>query len=204
MYDLSIFVPLTRICFVSWLVLRKCPQKHLQWLSTGHLLTKVPRLLLKSSFTSRGQVSRSKLAKRTMPQAEKCTYIQLSSFAGRPLPTSTSSPSPKLCKTWSDCSCPRGPSNQISSTSCINGACSCNNPIINFMDNTLIDGVAKVANSPVFQAMGQVFETFADVEEVAADVAGIFGPEAKAAAKVTVIFISNRIAQLNLFFLSSH
>jgi hypothetical protein len=76
----------------------------------------------------------------------------------------------------------------LSSTSCINGFCSCNNAAVSFFANTFLQGVAAVGNAPITKAIGNLMQGLADVKEVVGIIAGaVLGPEARLALKVISI-----------------
>jgi hypothetical protein len=57
------------------------------------------------------------------------------------------------------------------------------------MGNEFVKSAAAIGNAPVTKAIGQVMQTVSDIKQVIPSVAGIFGPEAKAAAKVNSIIL---------------
>lgn len=71
------------------------------------------------------------------------------------------------------------------STSCINGFCSCDNPVINVISNAFVDSVAAIGNAPITKAVGQLMQGLADVKQVVSTiVTAMLPPPAKAALKV--------------------
>ncbi|KAG6852302.1 hypothetical protein C0991_001116, partial [Blastosporella zonata] len=87
---------------------------------------------------------------------------------------------PKLCKKVQDCSCPK----TAKSTSCINGTCQCDNPVINLVGDEFMKAVKGIGNAPITKAMGNLMQGVADVKQVLSTIAGaVLGPEAKAALK---------------------
>ncbi|KAG6844348.1 hypothetical protein H0H87_007573 [Tephrocybe sp. NHM501043] len=92
---------------------------------------------------------------------------------------------PKVCKKVQDCSCPK----TAKSTSCINGACQCDNPVVNLVADKFMESVKAIGNAPITKAMGHLMQGLADVKQVVSVIAGaVLGPEAKAALKVRVIW----------------
>lgn len=73
------------------------------------------------------------------------------------------------------------------STSCINGRCKCNDPVVNFIGNRFLKSVAAIGNAPITKAIGHLMQGIADVKEVLGTILGTFlGPEAKLALKVAL------------------
>ncbi|KAH8827906.1 hypothetical protein DL96DRAFT_1600829 [Flagelloscypha sp. PMI_526] len=97
---------------------------------------------------------------------------------------------PTACTKVEDCSCPvnPNPSNGITqSTSCINGFCDCNNPIVGVFANEFLDAVTAIGNAPITKAMSQLFQGIADVKEVAGTIIAQFlPPPAKIALKAAL------------------
>lgn len=97
-------------------------------------------------------------------------------------------PNLKFCKKVSDCKCPKLPSNQISSTSCINGVCKCNDKTVAFFAATWMKSVAAIGNAPITKAIGNLMAGISDVKEVLGTILGAFlPPVAKAALKVSYL-----------------
>ncbi|KAM6503636.1 hypothetical protein JOM56_000579 [Amanita muscaria] len=72
------------------------------------------------------------------------------------------------------------------STSCINGRCKCNDPVVNFIGNRFLKSVAAIGNAPITKAIGHLMQGIADVKEVLGTILGTFlGPEAKLALKAS-------------------
>ncbi|KAF5368761.1 hypothetical protein D9615_010403 [Tricholomella constricta] len=96
---------------------------------------------------------------------------------------------PKACKKVADCSCPKSADKKaIHSTSCINGFCQCDNPVVNFFGNKFIDAVKAVGNAPITKAIGHLMQGLADVKQVVSVIAGaVLGPPAKAALKAALL-----------------
>jgi hypothetical protein len=109
-----VFFILDEIGITRWLVL---PQGH----TLAHLRKRHPRSL------------------RRMPLAEQRNDSNISYLVRFRLNDFIS---PKTCKV-SDCSCPNG-SSAKSSTSCINGSCSCNNPAASSLTDGVTQGVSAI------------------------------------------------------------
>lgn len=95
------------------------------------------------------------------------------------------------CKAVSDCHCPTHPNAKMikRSTSCINGFCSCDNPVVDLFAGEFMEAVKAIGNSPITKAVGQLMQGLADVKQVLGTIAGAFlGPAAKAALKVRRFF----------------
>ncbi|KAF8960466.1 hypothetical protein BDZ97DRAFT_1310583 [Flammula alnicola] len=90
------------------------------------------------------------------------------------------------CKKLTDCHCPNNPASKaIHSTSCINGFCSCDNPVVGLFAGEFMNAVKAIGNSPITKAVGHLMQGLADVKEVLGTIVGAFlGPAAKAALKV--------------------
>jgi hypothetical protein len=78
------------------------------------------------------------------------------------------------------------PRDQISSTSCINGVCKCNDKTVNFFASTFMTAVAAIGNAPITKAIGNLMAGISDVKEVLGTILGAFlPPVAKAALKAS-------------------
>jgi len=118
-------------------------------------------------------------------RSQQSDELILSRFANVP----TLPPSAKRCKKVQDCKCPEPANpNVIHSTSCINGFCSCDNPVVNFVGGKFIDAVAAVGKAAITKAIGQLMQGLADATQVASIIAGaLLGPVAKKALKVALL-----------------
>ncbi|KAF5368764.1 hypothetical protein D9615_010400 [Tricholomella constricta] len=95
---------------------------------------------------------------------------------------------PKFCKKLADCSCPKGADNAAHSTSCINGVCQCDNPVVLFVGDKYLEAVKAVGNSPILKAIGHLMQGLADVKQVVSTIVGaMLGPPAKAALKAALM-----------------
>ena len=73
----------------------------------------------------------------------------------------------------------------MSSTSCINGICKCDDKTVNFMAATFMKSVAAIGNAPITKAIGNLMAGISDVKQVLGKILGSFlSPAAKAALKV--------------------
>ncbi|GLB34564.1 hypothetical protein LshimejAT787_0201290 [Lyophyllum shimeji] len=116
---------------------------------------------------------------------------ELSSRSPAPAPLNNhipDNPTKKACKKVSDCSCPKHPNaKEIHSTSCINGFCQCDNPVVGLMAGSFIKAVAAIGNAPITKAIGQLMQGLADVKEVIGTIVGaMLPPPAKAALKAAL------------------
>ncbi|KAG6918843.1 hypothetical protein DXG01_011248 [Tephrocybe rancida] len=93
---------------------------------------------------------------------------------------------PTLCKKVNDCTCPK----TAKSTSCINGKCQCDNPVINLVGDKFMESIKAIGNAPITKVMGHLMQGVADVKQVLGVIAGaVLGPEAKAALKVALMAV---------------
>lgn len=73
----------------------------------------------------------------------------------------------------------------MSSTSCINGLCKCDDKTVNFMGSMFIKSVAAIGNAPITKAIGNLMAGISDVKQVIGTILGSFlSPAAKASLKV--------------------
>jgi len=97
------------------------------------------------------------------------------------------------CKRVTDCKCPKSTNPKIlSSTSCINGKCSCNNAAVSLFGQEFLKSVIAIGNAPITKAVSNLMKGMATVEQVAGTIVGAFlPPPAKAALKVALLALPN-------------
>ncbi|KDR79500.1 hypothetical protein GALMADRAFT_243604 [Galerina marginata CBS 339.88] len=83
-----------------------------------------------------------------------------------------------MCQHVTVCSCPKKAGAKISSTSCVNGICKCDDHGLNFFASKYLEAVKAFGNAGMTNAIRNIMQGLADLKEVVGTIMGsLLGPE---------------------------